>query len=45
MKLISVNPTNLELLVELDTLSSEEVVRKLELSSKVFHEWSKTSFE
>jgi len=45
MKLISINPTNLELLVELDTLSSEEVVRKLELSSKVFHEWSKTSFE
>jgi len=44
MKLISINPTNLENINEIESLTSEEINKKIELSSKVFNSWKKTSF-
>ncbi|MEI7487670.1 MAG: aldehyde dehydrogenase family protein, partial [Chryseobacterium sp.] len=44
MKLNSINPKNLENINEIDSLTSEEINKRIELSSKVFNSWKKTSF-
>ena len=45
MKLTSINPATLEVISEIESLTSEEISSKVQLAHEEYQKWRKTSFE